>query len=333
MKETQQDKVWELAASKAHQEVDENEKNEMEQLRHQTGYDKIIDDTQQFYNDLQRTVPLYKTSETRSWKNISDYFRKKKLHFFLSVSKYAAIVLLLLSTGILINHYWNTSANQPITFTEINVPLGQMTEITLNDGTHVWLNSGTSLQYASNFGKKTRQVTLNGEAFFDVKKDEIPFKVKLNENEIVVLGTSFAVISYQEDKFSQITLVEGSLKVNKTSGDEITRLTPSEQIFIPENQDAYSVKEVNTRFYESWTEGIIEIDNEKLSDVARRLERWYNVDIQFEQKEIGDLKFTGTILKNKPFNQIVTAFCLFLPVQADYQNNIENKDVVIISLK
>ena len=333
MKETTQNKIWDLAASKAHQELGKDETNEMEQLRQQTGNERIIDNTRKIHTDLQQTGPLRKTSETHSWDKISDYFRKKKIRFFRSVSKYAAIVLLALFTGILINHYWKTPASQPVTYTEVRVPLGQMAEITLSDGTHVWLNSGTSLQYASNFGKKARQVKLDGEAFFKVKKDEIPFKVQLNRSEIEVLGTSFAALSYREENFSQVTLIEGSVKVNNASGEEISRLTPEEQIYIPENPEAYSVKKVNTRFYESWTEGKIEFDDEKLSEVARRLERWYNVEINFEQEETGDLRFSGTILKNKPFNQTVKAFCLLLPVEVDYQNNIEDKDVITISKK
>jgi ferric-dicitrate binding protein FerR (iron transport regulator) len=333
MKETTQDKIWELAASKAHREADNNETNELEQLRQQTGNEKIIDDSRKIHNDLQATVPLYKTSETRSWLKISDYFKNKRIRLFLSVSKYAAIIVLALLSGILINHYWKAPAAQPLTYSEIKVPLGQMAEITLSDGTHVWLNSGTTLRYADNFGNEAREVKLDGEAFFKVKKDEIPFKVKLKGSEIEVLGTSFAAISYREDTFSKVTLVEGAVKVNKITGEEITRLTPEEQIHIPESPEEFSVKKVNTRFYESWTEGKIEFDDEKLSDVARRLERWYNVEIHFEQEEIGDLRFSGTILKNKPFNQITRAFCLLLPVEVEYQNNIENKDVIIISKK
>ena len=333
MKETKQDKIWELAASKVHHEADKNEANELEQLRQQAENEKIIDDSRKIHSDLKGTVPLYKTSETRSWERISNYFRKKKIRFFLSVSKYAAIIVLALISGILINHYWNTPAAQPLTYSEVKVPLGQMAEIMLSDGTHVWLNSGTTLRYADNFGNEARKVKLDGEAFFKVKKDEIPFKVELKGSEIEVLGTSFAAISYREDNFSKVTLVEGSVKVNKTTGEEITRLTPRDQIHIPESPKEYSVKKVDTRFYQSWTEGKIEFNDEKLSDVARRLERWYNVEIQFEQEEIGDLRFSGTILKNKPFNQITKAFCLLLPVEVEYQNNIENKDVIIISKK
>lgn len=333
MKETKQDKIWELAASKVHQEAGKDETNELEQIRQQTGNKKIIDNTRQIHADLQHTVPLYKTSETRSRGKISGYFRKKKIRFFLSVSKYAAIIVLALLTGILMNHYWSPLSNQPLTYSEVKVPLGQMAEITLNDGTHIWLNSGTTLRYADNFGNEVREVKLDGEAFFKVKKDEIPFKVKLNRSEVEVLGTSFAALSYKEDNISQVTLVEGSLKINNASGEEITRLNPKEQVYIPENPEDFSVKKVNTRFYQSWTERKIEFDNEKLSDVARRLERWYNVDIHFKQAEIGNLRFSGTILKNKPFNQITRAFCLLLPVEVEYQNNIESKDVIIISKK
>ena len=333
MKETKQTDIWELSASKVHQESGDDENRELEELRKKPENAKIIEDTREIHSQLQQTIPLRKTSRTRSWGKISGYFNKKKIRFFLSVSKYAAIILVALLAGFFINYDWNSAGNSPSTYAELKVPLGQMAELTLNDGTHVWLNSGTTLSYAGNFGKESREVILDGEAFFDVIKNEIPFKVQLNNSEIEVLGTSFAAISYQEDNFSQVTLVEGSVKVNNTTGKEIACLTPKEQIHIPENPEAYSVKKVDTRFYQSWTEGKIEFDDEKLSDVARRLERWYNVEIEFDQKETGDLRFSGTILKNKPFDQIIKAFSLLLPVEIDYQNNIENKNRIIISKK
>jgi ferric-dicitrate binding protein FerR (iron transport regulator) len=234
--------------------------------------------------------------------------------------------------GTLININWKKEVSEPL-FSEINVPLGQMSNITLYDGTQVWLNSGTSLKYANDFGGKNRNIILEGEAFFKVKHDKIPFKVQLKNCEIEVLGTSFNAKSFSDENFSEVTLVEGSVKMNMLSGKEIVRLQPSEQITVSEDLKNNCLKTVDTGFYKSWTEGKIVFHEERLADIVLRLERWYNVDIQVATPKIGDLNFSGTILKNKPFDQIAKAFEILLPVKIEYQNKMGEKDVVIISKK
>ena len=249
-----------------------------------------------------------------------------------NISKYAAIIILAFFIGTLININWKSKVEEPL-FSEINVPLGQMSNITLYDGTQVWLNSGTSLKYANDFGGKNRNIILDGEAFFKVKHDEIPFKVQLKNCEVEVLGTSFNAKSFSDENLSEVTLVEGSVKMNTLLGKEIVILEPSQRITLSGDLKNNSLKMVDTDFYKSWTEGKIVFKEERLADIILRLERWYNVDIQLANPQIGDLSFSGTILKNKPFNQIVKAFEILLPVKIDYQNKLGEKDLIIISKK
>lgn len=217
---------------------------------------------------------------------------------------------------------------------EIYVPLGQMSEMTLYDGTHVWLNSGTKLIYPNNFGKETREVKLEGEAFFKVNPGEIPFKVQIKNNTIEVLGTSFSAIAYPEDNYSQVTLIEGAIIIKDKADNKLAEMEPRQQINIPEDSNSEaSLKLVDTRFYESWIEGMIQFDDEQLSEVARRLERWYNVQIIFTSKAASNLRFSGTVLKSKPIDQSMKAMSLLLPIKVEYQNNLANKDVITISIK
>lgn len=335
MNEKNQDKTWEQAAAKVHNETNEAEANELDIIAQHAESRRIYGSVNEIHEKLSETHPLRHSSAYRSWGRVNRYFKRKKIRLCLNISKYAAIILLAVGVGTLINFHWKPPAPEALPmYSEVHVPLGQMSEMTLPDGTHVWLNSGTTLQYPDNFGKKHRDVHLNGEALFKVQKGDTPFKVKLKNSEVEVLGTTFAILSYSEDTYSQITLVEGSVQVNDVLGRELTRIHPEQQIYIPDDiQKNAFVKEVRTRFYESWAEGKIIFDDERLADVTRRLERWYNVEIQFDRKETGELRFSGTILKNKPFDQIVKAFSLLLPVKIDYQNNIENKDVITISIK
>ena len=209
-----------------------------------------------------------------------------------------------------------------------------MSQITLFDGTQVWLNSGTTLWYENNFGENSRNVKLHGEAFFKVKPGSIPFKVKLKNIEVEVLGTSFNAISYIDDNFSCVTLVEGKVKINNSSsGKEILQLKPSEQVTLSDDLHNNTIKNVNTNFYVSWTEGKIVFEEQRIADIAVQLERWYNVDISFADEKIGEYHFTGTILRDKPLNQIVTAFEMLLPVKIEYISNLDKKDSILIMLK
>lgn len=108
----------------------------------------------------------------------------------------------------------------------------------------------------------------------------------------------------------------------------------SQQIIISKDtNNQIQLKEVDSRFYESWIEGMIQFDNEQLSEVAKRLERWYNVKINFTSEEASKLRFSGTVLKNKPIDQSIKAMSLLLPINVQYENNLENKDVITLSIK
>ncbi len=332
MREIEEDNFLELVTSKILSETEKEEDKILEELIQEEKNKNLYNQMNDIHEKLQGIKPLLGVSSVRSWNRVTNKFHQKKIRLFINISKYAAIILLAFIFGTLININWKGKVDVPL-FSEINVPLGQMSNITLYDGTQVWLNSGTSLKYANDFGDKSRNVILDGEAFFKVKHDEIPFKVQLKNCEIEVLGTSFNAKSFSDENFSEVTLVEGSVKMHTLSGKEIVRLNPSQQITMSDDLKNNSLKTVETGFYNSWIEGKIVFHEERLADIVVRLERWYNVDIRLANPKIGDLSFSGTILKNKPFDQIAKAFEILLPVKIEYQNKMGEKDVVIISKK
>lgn len=326
------DKFWELSAGKIYGENTTDDNKELEKLLSNKELKEDFRDAEKIHANLSNLKSLSEISSSGSWHRISDYFQKRTVRLFLSVSKYAAVITIAFIVGNLVSTKW-FSGNENQQFAEVRVPLGQMSAITMYDGTEVWLNSGTTLKYAKDFGNKNRNIELNGEAFFKVSHSEMPFKVSLKNCEIEVLGTSFNAVSFEDDEYSQITLVEGEVQLNTLNGELITRLEPSRQIVLSNDLKDIKLRSVNTDFYKSWAKGRIVFHEEKLADIAERLERWYNVDIQLEGAETGNIRFSGTILKNKPFDQIVKAFELLLPITIDYQNNIEKKDVIKISNK
>lgn len=326
------DKLWELVAAKLHNEISDKELLELDVLLEDEKNKKLYQEVKGLKKDIGETKSLSGVSQNNSWKTISYKLKSKSVSFVRNTVKYAAIIVCAFLLGSVLTNQFNKQ-NDITQYAEVKVPLGQMSEMTLFDGTKVWLNSGTTFHYNTNFGKKERKVSLEGEAFFEVAKTGTPFKVKFKNKEVEVLGTRFNVVAYTDENISQVTLVEGSVNVNKSNGYSIATLKPEEQITIDEITQKVFVKKVETNFYTSWTDGKIVFDDEKLSDIAGKLERWYNVDIQFKEEVVGDLLFSGTILKHKPFNQIVTAFELLLPVTINYTHINNGKDIIIISQK
>ena len=334
MNESNQDKIWELSASTVHHEAYPTDKKELEELLKHPENRKIYEDVNNLNRKLPETAPLTHSSASRSWQRITRYFESKKLKLYLNITKYAAIIILAFGVGTLLQINWKPAPEIPPVYTEVFVPLGQMSEMTLSDGTRVWLNSGTTLRYAGNFGEDTRKVELTGEAFFKVTKDEIPFKVQIKNNEVEVLGTTFAAEAYPDETFSRVTLVEGTVQLNDCKGRFLKQISPNQQVTLPDDPNKkIKTAEVNTTFYESWINGEIKFDDEKLADVARRMERWYNVEIRITSEEARNVRFTGTVLKNKPIDQSMKAICVLLRLEAEFKSNLDTKDVITISKK
>jgi transmembrane sensor len=334
MNKTNHDKIWELSASKVHHEANPTENSELEELLKHSENRKIYEEINNLNRKLPETALLTHSSASRSWQRITRYFESKKVKLYLNITKYAAIIILAFVIGTLIQVNWKPVPEIAPVYTEVFVPLGQMSEMTLSDGTHVWLNSGTTLRYASNFGEDARKVELTGEAFFKVNKDEVPFRVQIKNNEVEVLGTTFAAEAYPDENFSRVTLVEGAVQLNDCKGRTLKQIYPNQQVTLPDDpQQKIKTAEVNTTFYESWINGEIKFDDERLADVARRMERWYNVEIRFASEEARNVRFTGTVLKNKPIDQSMKAICVLLALEAEFKSNLDTKDVITISKK
>jgi transmembrane sensor len=332
MQEENNHKIWELIAGKIHDELSSEETAELGDALEQAQNKKFLEEAEKIHEKLKHLTYQGGNVSERSWGRVSSFMRRKKIRILLSITRYAAIVVFALVAGYLLNRE-EPAEPAPTRISEISVPLGQMSQITLFDGTEVWLNSGTTLRYGSDFGESTRDVSLNGEAFFKVRQSTVPFRVKLKDSEVEVTGTSFNVVSFGEENYSEVTLVEGKVKINTPGGREIAELQPSEQITLLRDSHEGILKMVDTGFYMSWTAGKIVFEDERLADVTRKLERWYNVEISFSDNSIGEYRFSGTILKNKPLDQIVKAFALLLPVRIEYSNNLNMKDTVLILKK
>lgn len=197
--------------------------------------------------------------------------------------------------------YWGVKGNRNYALAdsataEIHAPAWTRASFSLPDGTTGWLNSNSSIEYNVNFIKE-RHVKLNGEAFFDVAHDKNKmFIVDAGEITIKVHGTKFNVSSYEEENNVEIVLEEGRIELVGKSSESSLILAPDELAVFDKSSHKFSTGMVETRKYISWTEGKLVFRNDPMEIVARRLERWYNVDVELDGFFDDNLRLRATFV-------------------------------------
>lgn len=180
------------------------------------------------------------------------------------------------------------------------VPYGKRTNLTLKDGTKVWINSGSKLVYPVSFNPSERRVFVEGEAYFEVARNEkSPFIVETRNLDIRVLGTAFNVTAFRDEPTYSTVLVQGSVEVigNKSSRIRKTKtiLTPNDRLAYHEGSGETFVKKVNVERYVSWKDGYMIYRQASLKKVMRELSRYYNIEIVFTDPMIEQEKLTGKL--------------------------------------
>lgn len=325
---------WDSVAGKLHNELDSEENTIFEKDLEDLDQHGLFHKSQRIQQGLTEIKHLQKSDKTASWNTIERKVRFKVIPGLTrGFLKYAAILVIAFSLGIYF-HYLISNQNQAIQYAEVEVKYGQTGHLVLFDGTEVWLNSGSKFKYPDRFNKDERSVFIEGEAFFKVTKNkDLPFKVKTGELEVEVLGTEFNVTAYPGESCQSIVLVEGKVKLNSMNGSSLGELTPGQRAVMTQGKASIQIQKADPYFYTSWKDGIVVFNDEKLRDIAKKLERWYNVEIKFEQENFKDFKFTGTILRNKPIDQTIAAMEMLAPIRFKYLVKTDEKNVITITNK
>ena len=193
-------------------------------------------------------------------------------------------------SGIVVND--SSSVKQAVSGESLNqliVPFGKRSFITLSEGTKVWLNSGSKLTFPSIFSGQKREVTLVGEALFEVSKDQSkPFFVKTDAFKLKVYGTKFDVQVYEHDVECHVVLVEGkvSMSSNDSEGSKEVFLAPNQKATLPKYGENFEITNIeNIEIYTAWVDGYLTFTNEEVPDVLKRVSRYYNANIEIESAE------------------------------------------------
>lgn len=211
-------------------------------------------------------------------------------------------------------------------YNTIIIPRGGEYQLTLADGSRVWLNSGTRLRYPVNFIGEKREVYLDGEAYFEVSRSGKPFVVHGGGQSVRVLGTSFNVMVYQDEPKVQTTLVTGSVRVtlDEQPGKTVL-LTPGHQAELDKNSGDITMRAVNVENYTGWKDKLFIFDEENMETMMRKLARWYDVDIIIETPDLREKIFYGVIRKYENISKILD----MLKKTQNIDYSIQGKQIVI----
>ena len=193
---------------------------------------------------------------------------------------------------------------ETIDFHAIRVPLGGEFNLQLSDNTRVHLNSGSSLRYPIRFAGDIREVFLTGEGFFEVTKDEVrPFVVKTGEVDVRVLGTSFNVNAYPDERVVATTLGEGKVRVG--CGSKKFDLDPGMQLVYDRENKTANVRAVDTELYTSWKDGYYYFKQEPLEEIMDVLAKWYNLNVFFQNPELKKMEFGGRLKRYEDISYLL----------------------------
>lgn len=198
----------------------------------------------------------------------------------------------------------------------VTAPFGTFTSLILPDSTKVWLNSGSKISYPAAFDNKLRKVELEGEAYFEVKSDQLhPFIVSTSKFDVKATGTKFNVRAYKQDKTPQIALAEGKISINSLFYKNFGNVTlKPNQIFIinTENTQKIARNDVDIYKYYAWKDGKLIFRNDSFDAIAERISIQYNTDIELVGEKIRQYRFRATF-KNESLEEVLNLLKISTP--------------------
>lgn len=318
------DRPWYLAAKLLTSGLDAREQKEWETL-------KVTDP--EFLEEFEKVktywekydqLPYDAINIEKDWERVRQKIvRRKSTQKKLVVAgwmKYAAILAMFLLSAFLLWQYTDLFVQDTkMVLTSIQAPKGSKSFVTLPDGTEVWLNANSKISFSNHFGTDNRHIELEGEGFFDVVKNTLPFMVHTQQYDVAVLGTAFNIKAYPDDDQFTTTLVRGSLQVKniKKSNEEFL-LKPNEKLIMQVSSGAKPniitlEKEIDADLETSWKDGWLVVKGETLEVLAKKIERLYDINIEFQDDSLKTYRYTGRI-QQLSLEQVFKALSLTSPV-------------------
>lgn len=282
-----QEEAYNLMVKKLAGEALAEEEEQLRQWVEQSQvHQKLFDDLAVIWKDAQRT-PIH-TDTDAAWQRVSERIRPRTIRLWSHPAfRVAAAVALFMILGI-----WAFNTLRTGT-TTISTAANEIKKVALPDGSTVWLHEYTTLSYPANLHGRTRQLTLEGKAFFDVKRDEThPFIISTRKGNVEVLGTSFEVSAYKYDTFGRVTVRTGKVKFTQPRSGKELILTANTEGTLSDNSSTTSP--ANTAELVSWTDATLSFNDNYMDSVAIKLERYFHVQVLIKESAINNCRFTAT---------------------------------------
>ena len=276
---------------------------------HQEEFDEWLADNwiSSEYNDVPVSYDKLKQGVIQYDKNTREGGATRRLlgRVALYYQQIAAVLLIPLLLGVVYVTLNRTSTDENIYTAE--APLGQKAKVELPDGSHVWLNSGSTISYSSDYNRKSRDINLKGEAFFDVAKNkQKPFFVHTQALDVEVTGTKFNLNAYNDESVTETSLVEGHVNLYfKRAGNQKYELEAGNVVAYSDSTQKISVRKLDQEAAIGWKDDRLIFINDDFVKLARKIERWYNMEVVFNPDDFQKNKLTVKLLRGEQLNKLL----------------------------
>lgn len=320
---------WDAISARLNNEADEAQMNQIQEWldlspEHQVTLSEIMNTWLLSRNKTE----FYQPDLSINWQKLMakiKYQPKQKVirtNYFRWIAAAAVLVLVFLAGTGLGDRIFNQSAK--ITYTKIIAPEGSKTQVVLPDSTYVWLNSGSEIQYSSDYSAHNRVVSMKGECFFDVVKDaDHPMVVSGSKFKVKVYGTRFNVNEHNFKNLADVTLVSGKVQVLNLHDKLISEIKPGQQLVFDEGK-YYLQKAENMEALTAWLNNMMIFDNQPFEEVIHYLENWYGVKIQLDKDLYYKHNYTFKV-KTESLREVMELISVITPIEY----KIEGEQVTI----
>ena len=319
---------WDLIVSKLRRNLSDDDEQSFQSWFEQDDNQQLFQQLEIVWENIQRKVETYEPDVEYYWKELSSRIdrpvNETKHRFFWSLyQKIAVAVLAVTISGGCLYYYLSDKTDTPQTYFSTT----EKSKVVLPDGTEVWLNSNTTLTYTKSGKPNLREVSLEGEAYFDVKHDaQSPFIIKTEDVSIKVHGTQFNVNSYKASKETVISLYEGSISMKIADMDLF--LKPGEEAYFNKKSKTINIEKENVEYAKTWKQDKIRIENKNMREVCKFLSKKYEVEIQIDPSISNDQSYTFT-MKDQSLEEVFQIMSTITPIDYSFSEN----EIIITSKK
>jgi len=259
------------------------------------------------------------------WSNIVD--NKKRKSYAHQLLKYAAVILLMLTTGIG-TYYISTSTNDSNAYV-YESQNASISSILLSDGSKIWLNANSKITITES--KKVVNTKLTGEAYFEITHNEKrDFFVDLGSIVVKDLGTEFNVSAYPEDEYYTATLTNGDIDILDAEYNLLSNIDPGEKAIFNRTTGKVKIEKTDVSIYSAWKENKFVFIDKNLSEICEDLENWYGIHFTIEDSEHANVKYTCIIQRSTTIKQVMDMLEIVSGIEYKIEKDKEGEEIVII---